>query len=320
MKFVDEGKILVEAGKGGDGCVSFRREKFVPHGGPDGGDGGKGGSVYLIGDHHKWSLVDFSYRRTYRAGRGAHGRGKNMTGKDGEDIIIPVPLGTDVYDDHSRIPLAEIVKDGQKTVVARGGRGGRGNTHFKTSVHQTPEENEPGEQGERKNIVLKLRLLADLGIVGLPNAGKSTLLSKLTAALPRIAAYPFTTLTPNLGVAQTKTRTIVIADLPGLIEGAHEGKGLGMRFLRHIERVSFLIFLIDITSTDPAKDFKALVDEIDHYNPVILKKKRLVVFNKVDLLKKKAAVELPGEKVVYISALKETNLDLLRGAIATQFD
>lgn len=313
MKFVDEAKITVEAGGGGSGCVSFRREKFVPHGGPDGGNGGRGGSVYLVGDSHKESLVDFSYRRRYRAARGAHGRGKNMTGKDGADVVIPVPLGTDVYNGDGEVPVGEILKDRQALLIARGGRGGRGNTHFKSSVRQAPEDWEPGASGEHRTIILKLRLLADAGIVGMPNAGKSTLLSKLTAAQPKIASYPFTTLTPNLGVLKTETSVFVLADLPGLIEGAHTGKGLGIRFLRHIERVSFLIFLLDVTRPDPAQDFHDLLTEIEHHNPAMLKKKRLVIVNKVDLAQKDLSIK--GEKIIYVSALTGLNLDQVAAAV-----
>jgi len=318
MKFIDEAKIQVEAGGGGDGCVSFRREKFVPKGGPDGGDGGRGGSVLIVGNLHKESLVDFSYRRVYRAERGGHGRGKNMTGRDGEDILIPVPLGTDVHDLGRPGLIGEVLKDGQRLLVARGGKGGRGNTRFKSAVRQAPEKREPGEAGEHKTIVLDLRLLADAGIVGLPNAGKSTLLSKLTAAQPKIAAYPFTTLIPNLGVVKTETSVFVVADLPGLVEGAHQGKGLGTRFLRHIERVGFLVFLIDITRRDPVQDFRMLVEEIRRYNPLILKKERLVVINKIDLADRRISID--GEKTIHISALEGTNLDLLSEAIRRQVD
>ncbi len=315
MKFVDEAKITVEAGKGGDGCVSFRREKFIPRGGPDGGDGGNGGSVCLIGNRHKESLIDFSYKRLYRATRGAHGKGKNMKGKDGADVVIPVPLGTDVYDGTKDVLLGEIVKEKQLLVAARGGRGGRGNVQFKTSTHQAPEERELGQAGESRTIILKLRLLADIGIVGLPNAGKSTLLSNLTAAHPKIASYPFTTLIPNLGVTRIDTNMFVVADMPGLIKDAHKGKGLGLRFLRHIERVSFLLFLIDITRPDPVEDYKILLKEIGHYSPIILKKKRVVVFNKVDLLKKPLKVKFDSEEVLMISALRGDNLQGLLALI-----
>ncbi len=320
MKFIDEAKVIVEAGRGGDGCVSFRREKFVPRGGPDGGDGGNGGSVYLVGDGHKESLIDFSYRRVYRAGRGVHGRGKNQTGGNGYDIYIPVPLGTDVHNAQGEALLGEILKDDQLLLVAKGGQGGRGNARFKSPVHQAPEEREIGEDGESKSIFLKLRLLADVGIIGLPNSGKSTLLSKLTRAQPKIAAYPFTTLSPNLGVVKTESRTFVIADLPGLVEDAHKGKGLGLRFLRHIERVGFLLFLLDITRPNSVKDYKLLLEEIDYYKPEILKKQRLVVFNKIDLLNEISKFNIPNEKTIYISALKGTNLNQLFDEVRKRFE
>jgi GTP-binding protein len=318
MKFIDEAKIVLEAGDGGNGCVSFRREKFVPKGGPDGGDGGHGGSVFMVGSIHKASLIDFSYQRVYRAKRGGNGRGKNMTGRDGEDIVIPVPLGTDVYDQDRDLLIGEVLKDNQKLLVVRGGAGGRGNTRFKSAVRQTPVNRELGQGGEKKTVLLNLRLLADAGIVGLPNAGKSTLLSKLTAAQPKIASYPFTTLTPNLGVVKTETSVFVVADLPGLVKGAHQGKGLGTRFLRHIERVGILIFLIDITRPDPIQDFRMLVEELRGYNPEILKKRRLVVINKIDLADR--PINIDREKIIHISALKGTNLDLLSEAIRRQVD
>ncbi len=319
MKFIDEVEITVRAGDGGNGCVSFRREKFVPRGGPDGGDGGKGGSIYLVGDRHKESLIDFAYKRIYKAGRGMHGKGNNQTGKDGKDIFIPVPLGTDVYNNEREVLLGEILKDGQRLLVARGGRGGRGNARFKSPVHQTPEEYEEGEPGEVKKIYLELRLLADIGIIGLPNAGKSTLLSKLTQALPKIADYPFTTLSPNLGVLKTEHKSFVMADLPGLIEGAHKGRGLGLRFLRHIERVGLLIFLIDITRPDPVDDFRMLMNEVNQYKPEILNKPRLVVFNKIDLLADKLEFDIAGERLFYISALKGKNLKELTQELLEKF-
>lgn len=305
MKFVDEAVIVVEAGPGGDGCLSFRREKFVPRGGPDGGDGGRGGSVYVVGSKHLETLADLEYRRTYRAERGQHGKGKEQHGKDGDSIFIPVPLGTDVYEEENRLLLGEVLKDNEKILVARGGKGGRGNARFKTSTNVAPRTREFGQPGEKKRLRLVLRILADVGLVGLPNAGKSTLLSKITRAQPKIGAYPFTTLTPNLGVMRDETPgglTWTVADLPGIVENAHKGKGLGLRFLRHIERTRLLVFIIDLTSSLPLKDFEQLREEIKLYNPEILKKGQIVVFNKLDLVKKWPTFAL-DKPVVFLSAL-----------------
>ncbi len=318
MRFVDEAVIAVEAGAGGDGCVSFRREKYIPKGGPDGGDGGAGGSVKLVGRGHLQTLADLEYRRSYRARRGQHGMGKNRHGRNGEDVVVPVPLGTDAVRLPDDVKLGEVLADGTELVVARGGKGGKGNARFATATVQAPRKFEPGTPGERFELKLVLRLLADIGFVGLPNAGKSTLLSALTKANPKVAGYPFTTLTPNLGVMQTLKLKYTIADMPGIIEGAHEGKGLGLRFLRHIERTRMLVFVVDAAGGHPAQDYAQLVEEIRQYNPAILERPRVLALNKTDLLEGPAAVdaEVP---VVPISALRREGVDRLHEMVEKLF-
>ncbi len=287
-KFIDEALIHVKAGDGGNGCISFRREKYVPKGGPDGGDGGKGGDVYLVATSSKHTLLDFHYRRVFKAGRGQHGRGKNQHGRSGNDIYIPVPVGTVVKDAITGEVLADLVEDGQKWLAARGGRGGRGNARFATSTNQAPRFAEEGEKGEERDLKLELKLLADVGIVGFPNAGKSTLISVISEAKPKIADYPFTTLTPQLGVVSVDSdRTFVVADIPGLIEGAHKGAGLGIQFLKHIERTRVIIHLIDISSIDPSdplKPYRAIREELRNFNPLLLEKPEVVALNKIDLM------------------------------------
>lgn len=300
MKFVDEAVILVQAGKGGDGCISFRREKFVPRGGPDGGDGGDGGDVWIVGTQSLESLSDLEYRRLYKAKRGSHGRGKNQHGKNGDSVYIPVPLGTDVYAGDDL--LGEILKQGEKLLVAKGGRGGRGNARFASSTNVAPRIYEKGKSGEERHLKLVLRILAQVGIIGFPNAGKSTLLKRITSARPKIASYPFTTLSPNLGVVKNEFYRYTIADMPGIVEGAHKGKGLGYRFLRHIERTQVLVFLLDNSKDDPLKDYESLKREIELYNPEILRKTKLVVFNKIDLVS--TLHPLREDSVFYISALR----------------
>ena len=310
MKFVDQAIIEVEAGHGGNGCLSFRREKFVPRGGPDGGDGGDGGSIYLIGDSKLETLTDLAYRRHYRAKRGWHGMGKNMQGERGEDFYIPVPLGTDAYDTANEMYLGEIIHEKKMLLVAKGGKGGKGNARFKTPINTAPRIRELGKEGEKRKLRLVLRLLADVGLVGLPNAGKSTLLKRITSATPKIASYPFTTLSPNLGALKDQYLSYTVADLPGIIEDAHQGKGLGLTFLRHIERAGILVFLIDSSRPDPIADFETLVNEIASYNPEILKKKQLLVFNKTDLVTKK--VQLKKFKILtyYLSALTGAGVEI----------
>ncbi len=308
MKFIDEAKIFVQSGAGGNGCVSFRREKYVPRGGPDGGDGGNGGSVYLVGDKERETLYDLRLKPHNRAGRGQHGKGKKMYGRNGRDVSIHVPLGTLVLEEDR--PLGEILKDGARLVAAQGGKGGRGNAHFVSSTNQAPRNAEEGTPGVTKTLKIVLKIISDIGIVGLPNAGKSTLLKAMTNARPRIDSYPFTTLNPNLGVLKSDTNSVVIADMPGIIEGAHEGKGIGLQFLRHIERTNLLIVLIDISASDPMNQYDALLNEFRQYKTELLEKSRVVVFNKIDLLDRVPQFDLK-EKTFYISALKETGVDAL---------
>ena len=284
--FLDRVKVLVRAGSGGDGAATFRQEAHVPRGGPDGGDGGRGGSIYLTVDAGQTTLRDFQYRHHFKARSGGRGEGSNRHGKAGSDLVLKVPPGTAVYDDASGALVADLVAVGQSSMAARGGRGGLGNKHFTTSTHQAPKHAQKGEPGEERWLRLELRLIADIGLVGLPNAGKSTLLAALTAATPKIAAYPFTTLEPNLGVMDLGIddgRLPTIADVPGLIEGASEGAGLGHAFLRHIERTRVLIQIVDGSGRDPSWDFAVIRDELAAHDPVLLTKPLLVAFNKMDL-------------------------------------
>lgn len=279
----DEARIYVKGGDGGNGAVAFRREKFVPRGGPAGGNGGKGGDVYLIVDTHLNTLLPFRKKVHFKAERGAHGSGKNKHGRSGRDLYVPVPPGTLVYDAETSALLADLTQPGQKVLVARGGRGGRGNAAFKSSVRQAPRIAERGEPGEERWLRLELKLIADVGIVGVPNAGKSTLLSAVSAARPKIAEYPFTTLEPNLGLVEVDSRAFVMADIPGLIEGAHAGAGLGHTFLRHIERCRVLIHLLNGDSPDPIGDHEAINQELELFNPALARKPQVVVYNKMDL-------------------------------------
>jgi len=282
--FFDEAKIYVKGGDGGNGCVAFRREKFVPFGGPSGGDGGAGGDVYLVASSHRNTLLHFKHQVHFRAGRGQHGRGKNQTGRRGDDVFIEVPLGTVVRDADTRVVLADLTEPGQRVCVARGGRGGRGNAAFATSTNQAPRLAEKGEPGQERWLYLELKLIADVGIVGVPNAGKSTLLAAVSAARPKIADYPFTTLEPNLGVvAVDENTTFVLADLPGLIEGASQGAGLGHKFLRHTERTRLLIHLLNGASADPLADYRAINEELALFSPNLAGKPQVVVLNKMDL-------------------------------------
>jgi GTP-binding protein len=281
--FFDEAKIYLKAGDGGDGVVAFRREKYVPRGGPAGGHGGKGGDVILEADSHLNTLIHFKRRSHFRAERGEHGGGKNMAGAMGEDAIITVPLGTVARHAETGALLADLVEPGQRIVVAHGGRGGRGNTSFRSSANQAPKIAERGQPGDELWITLELKLIADVGVIGVPNAGKSTLLSVVSAARPKIADYPFTTLQPNLGVVELDHRDLVMADIPGLIEGAHEGAGLGHQFLRHIERSRLLVHLLNGASPDPLADFNQINEELRLFSPKLAEKPQLVVLNKIDL-------------------------------------
>lgn len=292
-RFVDQAKIYVKAGDGGSGCVSFRREKYVPRGGPDGGDGGDGGDVILIADPQIHTLYDFYHQVHFYAENGKPGMGKRMKGKDGEDLLLRVPLGTVVRDGETGELLGDLIHPGQTLIVAKGGKGGRGNAHFATPTRQAPKFAEKGQPGEERWLILELKLIADVGLVGFPNVGKSTLLSKITSAKPKIADYPFTTLQPNLGVVFLNGgETFVVADVPGLIEGAHKGLGLGHEFLRHIERTRVLLYVLDITREETLnQDFTNLQRELFLYNPILLKKDFLIAFNKVDTLKREEREE-----------------------------
>lgn len=306
--FVDEARITVKAGDGGNGCLAFRREKYVPRGGPSGGDGGRGGDVTMVATIHRNTLLHFRFNPEYTAQRGRHGEGSNRTGHDGESITIQVPVGTTVFDDETGEKLFDFAHDGDTWAVARGGRGGRGNARFATSTHQAPTEHEPGRPGDFRRLRLELKLLADVGLVGYPNAGKSTLISRISAARPKIADYPFTTLEPNLGVVELPDhRTFVVADIPGLIEGAHEGKGLGVQFLRHIERTRVLAHLVDVSDTgrDPVHDFEALMKELESFSDELPRKPMILVASKID------AAQDP-ERIESLRRLaRERNLDFL---------
>jgi GTP-binding protein len=285
MPFIDTAKLHVTGGTGGSGCTSFRREKFVPKGGPDGGDGGNGGSIYLKADPHLSTLLDYSYRTHWKAERGLHGQGSNRTGRSGSDRVLPVPAGTVVRDAVTGEPLGELIRPGDQLCVAKGGRGGRGNAAFATPTHQAPREWEPGAAGEERHIELILKLIADVGLLGEPNAGKSTLLSVVSAARPKIANYPFTTLEPNLGVVGlSRGRSFVLADMPGIIEGAHAGKGLGDKFLQHVERTRVLAHLVPVDSADPQLSYDMLRAEAQAYDPQLAAKPHVVVLTKSDLL------------------------------------
>lgn len=289
MKFVDEATIRVEAGNGGNGAVSFRREKFIPFGGPDGGDGGGGGSVYLVADSGLNTLADFRYNRLYRAERGQNGMGRDCTGKSGADLFIRVPIGTVVTDEDTEEVLGDLVAAEQRLLVAKGGRGGLGNTHFKSSTNRAPRQSTPGTPGEARNLRLELKLLADVGLLGLPNAGKSTFIRAVSAARPKVADYPFTTLYPSLGVVSVALhKSFVVADIPGLIEGAAEGAGLGIQFLRHLSRTRLLLHLVDVLPyegvADPVEDVRKIEAELAKFSPELAARERWLVLNKIDLL------------------------------------
>jgi GTPase len=284
MKFLDQAKITIKSGDGGAGCISFRREKFIEFGGPDGGNGGKGGDVYFEVADDLNTLIDFRYTQHFRAKNGMHGMGRNRTGADGDDIIIRVPVGTEVLDEDGETLLLDLTEVGQRILFLKGGDGGFGNAHYKSSVNQAPRRNSPGWDGVERDVWLRLKLIADAGIIGLPNAGKSTFLAACSAAKPKIADYPFTTLHPNLGVVKVDTRDFVLADIPGLIEGASEGHGLGDRFLGHIERTAVVLHLIDVNSEDPIQDYKTVRNELNAYGNGLEEKPEIIAFNKTDSL------------------------------------
>lgn len=322
---IDNVKITIKSGDGGNGCVSFRREKFVPKGGPNGGDGGKGGNVIFIADNSLATLIDFRYKKIYKAENGKHGSGGDKTGRNGNDIIIKVPAGSIIKNIETGQVLADLVENGETFIAAKGGKGGRGNAHFATSTNQTPRNAESGGKGTEIEIEIELKLIADVGIVGLPNAGKSTLISKISAAKPKIADYPFTTLQPNLGIVRYKDfNSFVVADIPGLIEGAHLGKGLGIRFLKHIERTKVLLFLIDSTliayKKNKKEDYEILKNELGLYDKTLLEKPQIVCFSKIDALTDEQRKELNKVKfgtakkkipVLKISAVSGENLPKL---------
>ena len=324
--FIDEVKIRVKAGDGGNGCLAFRREKYVPRGGPSGGDGGRGGNITLVSSVHYNTLLHFRFNPEHTAQRGRHGEGSNRTGREGESIELPVPVGTIVYDADTGEMLHDFAKPGDRFLVARGGRGGRGNQHFATSTHQAPTEHEPGKPGDEKYLRLELKLLADVGLVGFPNAGKSTLISRISAAHPKIADYPFTTLEPNLGVVGVDDRTFVVADIPGLIEGAHLGHGLGTQFLRHIERTRLLVHLVDVSESsgrDPVEDFRVVMAELASFNEDLAKKPMFLVASKIDVAQDPARIDrlrrLAGEQEMpffEVSSVTGQGIEALQRAMA----
>jgi GTP-binding protein len=325
--FIDEVRIYVKAGDGGNGCLAFRREKYVPRGGPSGGDGGRGGDVYLVASQHQNTLLHFRFNPEHKAERGRHGEGSNRTGHEGQSIELQTPVGTVVYDAETGEKLHDFTAPGERFLVAHGGRGGRGNARFSTSTHQAPTEHEPGRPGEERRLRLELKLLADVGLVGFPNAGKSTLISRLSAARPKIADYPFTTLEPQLGVVQFDDfRSFVIADIPGLIEGAHLGHGLGIQFLRHIERTRLLAHLVDVsesTGREPVHDFEIIMEELAAFSEDLANKPMLLVATKIDAAQDPARVEalkrLASERGLpffAISSVTGEGLEQLRYAMA----
>lgn len=316
--FVDYVKIFARSGHGGAGSTHFRREKFVAFGGPDGGDGGRGGSIVLQGDRQYWTLIHLKYQRHQFAEDGGSGSGARSSGKDARDIIIPVPLGTVAKDAETGEVIGEVTAEGEQLVLLKGGRGGLGNWHFKSATNQTPRYAQPGEEGAEGAFILELKVLADVGLVGFPNAGKSTLLSVVSAAKPKIANYAFTTLEPNLGIVEVRDhRSFVMADIPGIIEGAHEGKGLGTRFLRHIERNSVLLFMIPADSDDIRRDYEVLLGELSQYNPELLDKQRLLAVTKCDMLDDELIVQMEahlpeGIPSVFISSVSGLNIPQLK--------
>ncbi len=325
--FIDEAKIYVKAGDGGNGCLAFRREKYVPRGGPSGGDGGRGGDVYMVANEQLNTLLHFRFNPEHRAQRGRHGEGSNCTGQDGEPVVLEVPVGTVVYDADTGERLHDLAHPGERVLIARGGRGGKGNARFATATHQAPTEHQPGRPGQERRLRLELKLLADAGLVGFPNAGKSTLISRISAARPKIADYPFTTLEPNLGVAQLDDfRSFVVADIPGLIEGAHLGHGLGTQFLRHIERTKLLVHLVDVSEAsgrDPVEDFETVIRELASFSEDLAKKPMLVVASKMDASQDPARIESlkrlaeeRGLPYFEISSVTGKGLEALKHAIA----
>jgi len=324
MKFLDQVKIYVKAGDGGDGSPSFRREKFIEYGGPDGGDGGKGGSVILKSEQNLNTLIDYRYQQHHKAERGENGMGQNRTGKSGENLVLKVPLGTQVFEEDNKTLIYDFIKPEEEFVAATGGKGGLGNSRFKSSTNRAPKKFTKGTSGEEFTIYLQLKTIADIGIIGLPNAGKSSLLSSITNANPKIANYEFTTLNPNLGVASYDDKEITLADIPGLIEGAHEGTGLGIQFLKHIERCKTLLHLIDITNTDLVKSYNQVKNELKEYKPDLLNKKELIVLNKIDLVDDKSVKKITDnfsrdikKEIFTLSTLEKKSISKIKAKLVS---
>ena len=322
MKFLDQVKIYVKAGNGGDGSPSFRREKFIEYGGPDGGDGGKGGSIILISERNLNTLIDYRYQQHHKAERGENGMGQNRTGKSGEDLTLKVPIGTQVFEEDNKTLIYDFIKPNEKFIVAAGGKGGLGNTRFKSSTNRAPRKFTKGNIGEEFTIWLQLKTIADIGIIGLPNAGKSSLLASVTNATPKIANYQFTTLNPNLGVASYDDKEVTLADIPGLIEGAHEGAGLGIQFLKHIERCKTILHLIDITINDVEKAYNQVRNELLSYSPKLIKKKELIVLNKVDLVDEELVKEISNDfskkinqEILLLSTIEKKSISKIKAKL-----
>ena len=327
MKFLDQAKVYIRSGDGGAGAVSFRREKFIEFGGPDGGDGGRGGDVWAEAVDGLNTLIDYRYQQHFKAKTGGHGMGRNMAGAKTPDVVLRVPVGTQIYEEDNETLIADLTAVGERVRLAEGGNGGFGNAHFKSSVNQAPRRANPGLEGQEKWIWLRLKLIADLGIVGLPNAGKSTFLARVTAAKPKIADYPFTTLYPNLGVVRHKGREFVLADIPGLIEGAHEGAGIGDRFLGHIERCGVLLHLVDATSDDPGEAYRVVENELSAYGAGLADKQRIIALSKIDALDDETVTalrdrlsQLAGQTVLAVSAVSGRGLDELLSAVLEALD
>ena len=322
MKFLDQAKIYVKAGDGGSGAASFRREKFIEFGGPDGGDGGSGGSIVFIADRNLNTLIDFRYQQHFKAERGENGKGKKKTGKSGKNLILKVPVGTQIFEEDNNTLIEDLNKSEQRITIAKGGKGGLGNVRFKSSTNRAPRKKTDGNKGENLWIWLQLKVIADVGIIGMPNAGKSSLLSILTSAKPKIANYPFTTINPNLGVVTYDDKEITLADIPGLIEGAHEGVGLGDKFLRHIERCKNLLHLIDITEENIFKNYFEVRNELSKYDKKLLNKREMIVFNKIDMMnereidkKVKDFNKKINKKIHLISAIRNKDLKTIKGLL-----
>ena len=324
MKFLDQSKVFIKAGDGGSGSASFRREKYIEFGGPDGGDGGRGGSIIFVADKNLNTLIDFRYQQHFKAEKGQDGKGKKKTGKSGKDLILKVPIGTQIFEEDNNTLIEDLTKSEQKVTIANGGKGGLGNVRFKSSTNRTPRKKTSGDKGESFWIWLQLKVIADIGIVGMPNCGKSSLLSVLTSAKPKISNYPFTTINPNLGVTSYNNKEVTLADIPGLIEGAHEGIGLGDKFLRHIERCKSILHLIDITNENLLENYFKVRKELFKYSNKLIKKKEIIVFNKIDMIdeqeiKKKMEIfkKKIKKKIFTISALKHIGLKTIKKNLFT---